>query len=232
MLETLIVPPEDKENCKGAVIMLHGYGDKGQSYIEMAPYIEQMLPTSLHNQLYWLAPNAPLALVEQEGAEPMGYAWFPLEIAPDGSKIDYKADDYARAHEILVNYLQSVSKELNVPFDKIVLLGFSQGAMLTLHTAPQLDSALAGAIALAGRMLDPKMLTDAKQRPPFLLMHGDADDVVNHSGSVEAEKCLRENGFNVHFDSVAGAAHTTLFTPETLMTVAGFISQRLAVKPE
>lgn len=228
MLNTLIISPEDKAKAKGAVIMLHGYGDEGQSYINMAPYLEQMLPTTLHNQLYWLAPNAPLGLVAHEGAEPIGYAWFPLEWAPDGSKFEYQPEDYNKSRDILVNYLQSVSKELNIPFDKIVLMGFSQGAMLTLHTAPQLDNALAGTIVLAGRVLDPKAITEAKQRPPLLLMHGNVDDVVDHGGSVAAEKLLRENGFNIHFETVENAGHDNLFSPETLMTIAGFISQQLS----
>ena len=61
----------------------------------------------------------------------------------------------------------------------LVLVGFSQGAMMALHVAPRRAVAVAGVVAISGRLLRPEVLVaETLVKPPVLLIHGDEDAVV------------------------------------------------------
>ena len=59
------------------------------------------------------------------------------------------------------------------------LVGFSQGTMVSLHVGLRRQKPLAGIIGYSGMLIGAELLaTEIKSRPPVLLMHGDADDVL------------------------------------------------------
>lgn len=79
-------------------------------------------------------------------------------------------------------FLDALMVDEDVLPEQVVLFGFSQGTMMSLHVAPRREDPVAGIVAFSGRLLEPDLLVDETvSRMPVLLVHGDADDVVPHS---------------------------------------------------
>ncbi|WP_028609149.1 alpha/beta hydrolase [Paenibacillus harenae] len=67
-----------------------------------------------------------------------------------------------------------------------------------------------------------------KKLPPFLIMHGDSDQVVHINQSIEMYKALKEHGQRVLYYKVAGADHGTGFwNPQVLDITEKFLSAYL-----
>lgn len=67
-----------------------------------------------------------------------------------------------------------------------------------------------------------------KKLPPFLIIHGDSDNVVHVNQSIEMYKALKEHGQSVVFYKVIGADHGTGFwNPQVLEITERFLSANL-----
>ena len=110
-----------------------------------------------------------------------------------------------------------------------ILLGFSQGTMLSLHIAPRRDEPLAGVVGFSGRLLEPEsLIDDVKSRLPILLIHGDKDDVVPFGSLADAANTLTANGFTVYTHVAEGVGHG--ISPDGLGTALQFMENMLTSK--
>ena len=111
----------------------------------------------------------------------------------------------------------------------LVLLGFSQGAMMALHAGLRLPHPPAAILAYAGALLDPEGLERELVRPPppVLLVHGEVDPVVPAEASRRAALRLRQFGVPVEALFEPGVDHT--ISPEGMMAGAAFL--RRCMKP-
>lgn len=113
-----------------------------------------------------------------------------------------------------------------VPAGRCILFGFSQGTMLSLHVAPRRAEPLAGVVAFSGRLLAPERLAgETRSRPPVLLVHGSADEVVPPQAMPVAGRALADAGFEVHGHVMRGTAHS--IAPDGLSAALGFMKPRL-----
>jgi phospholipase/carboxylesterase len=97
-----------------------------------------------------------------------------------------------------MSYLSQLVKDNGLETDALAIVGFSQGTMMALQVAPQFSTAIAGVVGFSGAMADAEGLKERmKSRPPVLLVHGEADDVVPFSAMTQAEKALSELDFVV-----------------------------------
>lgn len=168
------------------VVLLHGLGADGADLIDLAPYWSRALPHAA-----FVAPHAPEPYVEAG----FGRQWFSRSASPD---LREAAADASRAW--LDRFIDDELARLGLA--DYALMGFSQGAMMALHTglgrqvAPRAILAFSGAL-LGGAPLVPERLSDSVSRPPILLVHGDADDVVPVQRSRDAAIALRGAGLDV-----------------------------------
>lgn len=180
------------------VILVHGYGADGNDLIGLADPLSPHLPN-----VAFRAPNAPDPCTNN----PMGYQWFPIPRL-DGSSETAARDGMARAVGMLDAYLDAVAAEDGIPAGRTILLGFSQGTMMSLHVGPRRADQLAGIIGFPGRLLAPERLApEAVSKPPVLLVHGDQDDVVPPASLPEAADALVAAGFEVYTHVSEGTAH-------------------------
>jgi phospholipase/carboxylesterase len=104
--------------------------------------------------------------------------------------------------------------------DATVLVGFSQGAIMSLE-ATQVDAAPAArVIALAGRFAQ-----GVRRAPPgvrFHVVHGEQDGVVPTRFSVEAAQALRALGAGVTLDLLPGLGHG--IDARAVQLVIGYLS--------
>ncbi len=202
---------------RSAVVFLHGYGANGADLLGLADPLGEHLPDTL-----FVAPDAPEACA---GA-PMGFQWFPIPWI-DNSSEEEAARGMASAVADLNAYLDALMVDEDLLPEQVVLFGFSQGSMMALHVAPRREDAVAGVVAFSGRLLAPESLTDeVKVRPPVLLVHGDADEVVPPQSLPQAAEALQEAGFTDVFAHVMkGTGHG--IAPDGLSVALAFIRDKL-----
>ncbi len=180
------------------VVFLHGYGADGGDLLGLAEPLAPHLPDTV-----FLAPDAP----EQSVANPSGFQWFPIPWI-DGSSEAAAQAGLMRAADDLNAWLDLALGAEGIGPENTVLFGFSQGAMMALHIAPRRAQAVAGVVAVSGRLLAPEHLgAEARSKPPVLLMHGDRDDVVPPQSLNEAKAALDGAGFEVYAHVMAGMGH-------------------------
>ncbi|NRA98749.1 MAG: dienelactone hydrolase family protein [Rhodobacteraceae bacterium] len=198
------------------VVFLHGYGADGADLLGLADVLGPHLPnTEFH------APNAPERCV----GNPFGFQWFPIPWL-DGSSEEAAAASLSASAKTLNSYLDDLISTRGIPAEKICLVGFSQGTMMSLHVAPRRPDQIAGIVGFSGRLLAPEKLDiEAVSKPPILLVHGDQDDVVPFASMAQAASVLDDAGFDVHTHVMPGTAHG--ISPDGLSVCLAFLREKL-----
>jgi phospholipase/carboxylesterase len=203
---------------KSVVVFLHGYGADGGDLLGLADPLAEHLPDTT-----FVAPDAP----ERSAMNPMGFQWFPIPWI-DGSSEEAAEEGMVRAVADLNAYLDAVLEDEGVTPAQIILVGFSQGTMMSLHVAPRRDAPFAGVVGFSGRLLSPETLEDeVTARPPILLIHGDQDDVVPPQSLPEAGNALSAAGFQVYAHVMKGTGHG--IAPDGLSVALAFMRERFGL---
>lgn len=201
------------------VVFLHGYGADGNDLLGLADPLAPHMPDTV-----FLAPNAP----ERCTVNPMGYQWFPIPWL-DGSSEEEAATGMVSAAADLNAWLDGVLADEGITPDRLILLGFSQGTMMSLQVAPRRSAPVAGVVGFSGRLLQPEALADEViSRPPVLLLHGDQDDVVPPQSLPDAANALTAAGFEVFAHVMKGTAHG--IAPDGLSVALAFMRDRLGLE--
>jgi phospholipase/carboxylesterase len=181
--------------AKSLVVFLHGYGADGNDLIDIGRIWAQQMPTTA-----FVSPHAP----EPCGEAPMGRQWFPLA-GMDAARL---RAGVLSASAVLDAFLDAELLRHKLTDDRIALVGFSQGTMMALHTAPRREKALAGVVGYSGLLPGAEYLAaEARHKPPVLLVHGDADPLVPSLALFAAERALGDAGFPVEWHVRPGLAH-------------------------
>ena len=202
--------------ARNAVVFLHGYGADGNDLLGLSEPLAPHLPDTL-----FLAPDAP----ERCTGNPFGYQWFPIPWI-DGSSEAAAAEGMVQAAADLNAWLDGVLAEEGLSAGQVALVGFSQGTMMSLEVAPRRAEPVAGIVGFSGRLLGPERLAgEALSRPPVLLVHGDADDLVPVQALPEAAEALQGAGFAVYAHIMRGTGHG--IAPDGLSVALSFLREVL-----
>lgn len=188
--------PTSGNPASSLVVLLHGWGADGNDLIGLAPLLGQVLPDAA-----FVAPNAPDACE----MNPMGRQWFSLQ---DRTPAQMEAGAAAVAPKIDALIDQEMA-HYGLTADKVALVGFSQGTMMSLYCAPRRDEPLACVLGYSGALLGPEaMAQEVKSRPPVLLIHGEDDPVVPAAALTAAAQALLQMDFQVYTDLRPGVQHS------------------------
>ena len=176
---------------KKVVIFLHGYGADGADLFSLSDPLSEQLP-----DCFFASPDAP----RRCGASPFGFEWFPIPDI-DGSTIPDMMQALASSEKLIIKSIDGYKERFSIKYSDIVLLGFSQGCMISLNIGLRQLNNIGGVVGISGRLLMPETLVESKKDsyPPIILIHGDADEVVPISSMYDAEKVL--NKINVNFST-------------------------------
>ncbi|MGV6846754.1 MAG: alpha/beta hydrolase [Marinibacterium sp.] len=202
---------------RSVVVFLHGYGANGDDLLGLAQPLGEHLPDTL-----FVAPDAP----ETCPGAPGGLQWFPIPWI-DGSSEEEAARGLEAAAADLNAFLDALMVDEDVLPEQVALFGFSQGTMMSLYVAPRREDPLAGIVAFSGRLLAGETLAEeAVSRPPILLIHGDADDLVPVQSLPEAAEALQAAGWtDVYAHVMKGTGHG--IAPDGLSVALGFMRDKL-----
>jgi phospholipase/carboxylesterase len=167
------------------VLLLHGLGADGNDLISLAPYWAQALPNTA-----FVSPHAPFPC----DMAPYGRQWFSLQ---DRTQSMMLAGVKAAA-PVLDAFIDAELKRHGLSDDKLALVGFSQGTMMSLYVAPRRARSIAGVVGYSGALIGADTLAqEVKSKPPVLLVHGEADDIVPFQAMAAAAAGLRAAGLAV-----------------------------------
>ncbi|MEM7268041.1 MAG: dienelactone hydrolase family protein, partial [Pseudomonadota bacterium] len=159
---------------------------------------------------------------ERCATNPMGYQWFPISWL-DGSPEEEMIAGAERAKETLHAYLDEALAEEGMTPDRTVIIGFSQGTMMSLDVCLRREAPFAGVIGFSGRLIESDKPITSK--PPIFLVHGDQDPMVPVDSIHEAREALGAAGLDVLWHISEGVGHG--IAPDGLGLALKFIQDRL-----
>ena len=202
------------------VLFLHGYGANGADLLGIGEHVAPLLPDTV-----FVAVDAPTPSV----ANPAGFQWFPIPWL-DGSTEAAMVEELVRSARLLDAFISRLLADEGLDPGRLLLFGFSQGTMMSLHVAPRRIDPVAGIVGVSGRLMFPGCIADeAKSRPPALLVHGDVDEVVPFAELGAATEALQAAGFEVSSHVMEGTGHG--ISPDGLSVALKFMRERLGVEP-
>jgi len=182
------------------LVALHGRGASAEDLADLGDVIDPELA-----QVY---PDAPRPWPARG---PVGLCWY--DSGPD-RKAEI-ADSRAKLGRTLAAVRTSVSD------GPLILLGFSQGALMTMDTGLREGSPARALVALSG-YLDEDVGGPAS--PPLLLVHGTVDDVVPVEKGRDAKARLEARGVRVTYREFH-MAHE--IRPEVVRAITQFVKEAL-----
>ena len=179
-----------------AVILLHGLGDSGAGLIDLGVAWREALPDAV-----FVAPDAPHAC----DMAPFGYQWFSLQDRSPTAILR----GVQQAAPILNAYIDSITTHYQLPDQRVALVGFSQGTMMSLYVGPRRAKGLGGILGYSGALIGAEtLLAETQSKPPVLLVHGMQDDVVPFAAMRHAEVSLHAAGIAVETLPCPNLAHS------------------------
>ena len=190
------VAPASGQPAKQLVIFCHGVGSDGQDLIGLAPYFAKVLPDA-----QFVSPNGPEAF----DLAPAGYQWFSLNNPDLASRLT----GTQAAGPVLDAYIDQQMALYGLEAKDVALVGFSQGAMMSLHVGIRRQQQLAGILAYSGAIIAPDLIAgELKTQPPVLMMHGATDDVVPIEALYEGVAALQGSGVLARGEVVPHLGHS------------------------
>ncbi|NVZ66008.1 dienelactone hydrolase family protein [Pseudomonas gingeri] len=195
------------------VIFLHGYGSNEEDLFG----IKDDLP----------ANYTVLSVRGRLELDLGSYQWFHKRT--DVAQYDGNSEDLKLSAEAVTDFIRRVTEKYHTQPDKVFLVGFSQGAMMTYEVALRHPEVLRGIAALSGRVL-PVVRTQvgsaSSYRPLSVFIgHGTADPQVPYAGATDALAFLKGLSIEPQFHSYPGVGHT-ISGPE-VKDLANWISASL-----
>jgi phospholipase/carboxylesterase len=193
MLETDFIPAAEK-GSRRLLMALHGLGDSaaGMAWIPEA----LNLPW-----LNYLLVNAPDEYYS-------GFSWYDL--------YGDSAPGVKRSREMLFELLDAKRKE-GFPTEQTVVLGFSQGCLMTMEVGARYPHKFAGLVGISGYVLAPerlvKEMSPVAKEQRFLVTHGFQDPVVPFEATRDQIKTLKAAGLNIAWHEFK-KAHNIAGEPE------------------
>jgi len=202
--------------ARSAVIFVHGYGANGADLLGLADPLAPHLP-----QTAFYAPDAP----ERCAGNAFGFQWFPIPWLDGSSEAAALAGMLAAADDFN-GFIDKVLADEGLAPEALALVGFSQGTMMSLQVAPRRAQPLGALVGFSGRLLNPdRLASETVSRPPVLLIHGDADEVVPPASLGEAADALKAAGFETYAHVSKGVGHG--IAPDGLSLALGFLRDKL-----
>ena len=179
---------ERLDKARAAMILLHGRGATAEDVMTLAAELK-------HPEFAYLAPRAA------------GNAWYPN---PFTAPLEANEPYLSSALEVVETLLARVNE--TIPAERVILLGFSQGACLTLEFAAQHARRYGGVVGLSGGLIGPDgtprdYAGDFEGTPAFLGC-SDVDPHIPKDRVLEAAGVFTRMGAQVTVRRYPGMGHT------------------------
>ncbi|MDR3532485.1 MAG: prolyl oligopeptidase family serine peptidase [Rhodopila sp.] len=193
-LEAIHWGPASKSKPKHLVVLCHGLGADAYDLIDLAPSWQHACPDAI-----FASVHAPFHHESGFGRQ----WWSVADRSPPVMEAGVRT-----AAPYLHGFIDTELARLDLPADAYAIMGFSQGAMISLFTGLRRSTAPRAILSFSGALIAPERLTaELANRAPALLVHGESDDVVPVSRSHDAESALRAAGVPVDAHYIPRLGH-------------------------
>lgn len=199
------------QETKPTLIMFHGYG---ANCLDLAPLAEAITEVSDWN---WIFPQGIFEVPIGPGWT--GRAWWPLNLEQISTARDYSQERPPELAELRKKVMTLVST-LKIPWNQIVLGGFSQGGMLALDIALAAPESPKGLVLLSTALINKQEATENAVKHKglsFFQSHGTQDQVIAIQNGQRLESFLNSHGIKGKLRSFNGGHEI----PEPILSEAG-----------
>ena len=211
-----------------AVILLHGYGAPGDDLVLLADVMRAPEGTR------WIFPEGPLPLNMGFGDS---HAWWVIDMARlEADRAAGRIRDLSsevprglpQAREVLERFLTTLPVALTVDYQRTLIGGFSQGAMLTCDLVMRTAFPFAGLIQLSGSLLakqDWRPSVGKRAGLAVFQSHGTLDPILPYVMAERLRDELTSAGLKVQWHSFHGGHE---IPQPVLSRLSGFVTKVLA----
>ncbi len=178
------------------VIFLHGFGSNEEDLFG----IKDALPSTWT----YLSARAPMPV------DPHGYRWFTKTTGD----ADYNGEtaDLQRSAGLIEDFVTQATAKYHTQSDRVFLVGFSQGAIMSYEVGLRKPTLVRGIAALSGSVL-PVLKAELKpderlNRLAIFIGHGTLDQALPYASATRANEVLTGLGLKPEFHGYPGMNHT------------------------
>ncbi len=216
------------------VVLSHGFGASGTDLVGLADPLLGAAP-QIASGVRFIFPEAPLDMGPM--GLPGGRAWWPFNMtrlmemhqtSDFSDLIELEPPGLRDASSQLSDAVQAMLADSGLTEDRLLIGGFSQGAMVSTDVVLRTGLNPAALILMSSTLLCRKEWSQlAASHPgcPVIQTHGTIDPLLPFSASELLRDLLTETGFDVQFQSFFGQ-HTV--PPQALQLTAKMIMQKLS----
>lgn len=207
------VPPRVASARPPLLVLLHGIGADEADLLPLAAHLDP--------RFLVISARAP------HEAEPMGFRWYEIDWSVSPPRAD--AAEIVASRETLARFVEEAAAAHGADPSRVFLLGFSQGAIMSLALLWARPDLVRGVVAHSGRMArlpGPDPTPEALAHAHVLALHGAEDEVVPVAqGRKIAEVLAPVLGARMVYRELEGLGHGV--SEESLAEAARWLSARL-----
>ncbi|MEC4113787.1 alpha/beta hydrolase [Myroides pelagicus] len=163
----LIQEPKIKEENNPLILLLHGYGSNEEDLFSFA--------SELSDEYYIVSARAPYPV------PPYGYAWYAIHFDAEANK--FSDDSQAiESRDLIVRFIDELIQKYPIDNQKVNLVGFSQGAILSYAIALSYPNKVNKVVALSGyfneNIIVPNYKDSNLNNLQLFASHGTVDQVI------------------------------------------------------
>ncbi|WDU65477.1 alpha/beta fold hydrolase [Pseudomonas poae] len=178
------------------VIFLHGFGSNEQDLFG----IKDALPSTWT----YLSARAPMPV------DPHGYRWFTK--TPGNGDYNGETADLQRSARLIKDFVTQATAKYHTQPDRVFLVGFSQGAIMSYEVGLREPGLVRGIAALSGSVL-PVLKAELKpderlKKLAIFIGHGTLDQALPYASATRANEVLSGLGLTPELHGYPGMNHT------------------------
>jgi phospholipase/carboxylesterase len=190
------------------ILALHGRGSNEEDLIELARHLPR--------GLLWISPRAPLLL------GPGAYEWYRVRVIgkPDPEQV-------FSAIETVDHFIDEILAAYPIDPQRLFLLGFSQGSLLSMCYTLTHPGRVAGVIAQSGYIpngIELEIDEAGLRGKPFLLTHGQQDTMLPVEWARASRDRLQNLGVDLEYHEFTMGHHVSR---ESLEVIHTWLEKRL-----
>ena len=184
------------ENCNKLIFILHGYGADSNDLFSIATYWQRFLPDA-----YFCVPNAPNSCQ----VNPAGFEWFDLMQTNNETIIKENLVSLKKLEDTINKKIN----DLKLEHQKLILVGFSQGTMMSVQYAIRQKKKIAGVLGYSGKIYDYELFNkELISKPKMRFLHGNIDEIVPIEEMYKSVDFLKQKDFDVDCKAYEGLGHS------------------------